>query len=88
LARQPLPLTTYRQFLPEQRAALAADWRAGEGQLADVYGEMGRAVRRHRRRAPRLAVRRVARALVSDRLDLAMFVLGLIALGVAILRSR
>jgi hypothetical protein len=87
LARQSLPLSTYRDFLPEQRAALAADWRAGEGRLAEAYREVGRAVRRHHRNAPRRAVRRVARALVTDRLDLTLFVLGLAALGLAILRS-
>jgi hypothetical protein len=88
LARQPLPLTTYRQFLPEQRTALATDWQAGEARLAEMYREMARAVRRHRRSAPRRAVRAAARALVTDRLDLTLFVLGLAALGLAILRAR
>lgn len=88
LARQPLPLTTYRQFLPEQRTALAADWQAGEARLAETYRETGRAVRRQRRSAPRRAVRAAARSLMTDRLDLTLFVLGLAALGLAILRAR
>jgi hypothetical protein len=88
LARQPLPLTTYRQFLPEQRTALAADWRTGEERLAEEYRAVSRAVRRHHRTAPQRAMRKVARAIVSDRLDLTLFVLGLLALGLALIRSR
>jgi hypothetical protein len=86
LARQPLPLSTYRQFLPEQRTALAADWRAGEAYLATAYRDAGRAVRRERRSAPRRALRAFGRTLVTDRLDLTLFVLGLLAIGIALFR--
>jgi len=88
LARQPLPLSTFRHFLPDQRAALAADWRAGEARLAEAYRGLERAARRHRLRAPHRAVRKVARSLVTDRLDVTMLVLGLAALALAILRTR
>jgi hypothetical protein len=88
LARQPLPLTTYRQFLPEQRSALAADWQAGEARLTDAFRENSRAVRLYHRTAPRRAVRRLARSLITDRLDLTLFLLGLAALGLALWRSR
>jgi hypothetical protein len=88
LARQPLPLHTYRHLLPEQRTTLASDWRAGLDRLAAAHWELQRAARRHRRRAPRRAVARAARALVTSRLDLTLFVLGLAALGLAVLRSR
>ena len=88
MARQPLPLFTFRQLLPEQRSTLAADWQAGERRLAESYAEIGRAVRRHRRHAPRRALRKMARLLMTDRFDLVMFVLGLAALGLALLRTR
>ncbi len=87
LARQPLPLTTFRHFQREQRSALAADWQAAADQLNTVYAETAGALRQHRRTAQRRALRKVARALVTDRLDLMLFVLGLAALGLALLRS-
>jgi hypothetical protein len=88
LARQPLPLSTYRQFLPEQRVTLRADWQAGEQRVAEAYRSMGHAVRRHQHTASRRAVRKLARSLVSDRLDLVLFVMGLAALTLALLSSR
>jgi hypothetical protein len=87
LTRQHLPLTTFRHMQREQRSALAADWQAATDQLTTIYAETGRAVRRHRRTASQRALRKAARSLVTDRLDLTLFVLGLAALGLALLRS-
>ncbi|HEX4589748.1 MAG TPA: hypothetical protein VH120_07455 [Gemmataceae bacterium] len=84
LARQPLPLSTFRHLLPEQRSALAADWRAGEVRIAAARSTLGRP---RRRAAPRV-FRKAARVVVADRLNLMIFVLGLAALGLALLRTR
>jgi hypothetical protein len=88
LARQQLPLTAFRHLRREQRSALAADWQAAADRLTATYAEISRAVRRHQRTGPQRALRKAARALVTDRLDLTLFVLGLAALGLALLRSR
>jgi hypothetical protein len=88
LARQQLPLTTFRHLQREQRSALAADWQAAADRLSASYAEINRAVRRHRRMAPQRALRKAVRALVTDRLDLTLFLLGLAALGLALLRTR
>jgi hypothetical protein len=88
LARQQLPLTTLRHLRREQRSELAADWQAAADRLTANYAEIGRAVRRHRRTALPRAFRKTGRALVTDRLDLTLFVLGLAALGLALWRSR
>jgi hypothetical protein len=88
LARQANILHTFRHLLPDQRVTLAADWRAG----ADRIDETLRALQEHLRRPPRQrlgrALRRAGWFLVTDRLDLTLFVLGLAALGIALYRSR
>jgi hypothetical protein len=88
LARQPLPLSAFRHLAAAQRAQLAEDWRAGKERIAGIYDELLRAVRRNRRRAPRRAARQFARVLVTDALDLTLFVFGLAALVLAIWRTR
>jgi hypothetical protein len=88
LARQQLPLFTFRHLLVEQRSALTADWLAGETRLAAIHRDLLRGAHRRRRRASWNAARRIGRALVTDSLDLTMFVLGLAALGLAIWRTR
>jgi hypothetical protein len=88
LARQPLPLHTFRHLLPEQRVTLASDWRFGEDRLNTAYRDLQRAVRRHRRHAARRTLARAVRWLLTDRLDLLLFVLGMAALGLALYRSR
>ncbi|HEX4590871.1 MAG TPA: hypothetical protein VH120_13125 [Gemmataceae bacterium] len=84
-ARQPLPFSTFRHLLPDQRSALAADWQAGEARIAEVYSRLNR---RKRRSAPERALRKFAYTIATDRFDLVMFVLGLLALGLALLRTR
>jgi hypothetical protein len=88
LARQPRLLHDYRRLPPEHRLAVAADWRAGFAKLADDVRMLRWRVRRHRHGALRRWAARTARYAVSDGLDVTLFVLGLAALGVALLRSR
>ena len=87
LGRQQLPLTAFQHLGREQRLSLAADWQSALDRLNAVYAEISRAVRRQRRTAVQRAARNFARALVTDRLDLTLFVLGLAALGLALIRS-
>ncbi len=88
LARQALPLHTFRHLLPGQRQTLAADWRAGRDRIAEVYQALQRQARRMRRPSLRRVLARAARSLATDHVDLLLFVLALLALGVALYRSR
>jgi hypothetical protein len=87
LARQPHLLHTFRHLLADQRAALAADWLAAAGRIDELVLELQDRVRRRRRDRLRRALRRIGRSLVTDRLDVTLFVLGLTALGIALYRS-
>jgi hypothetical protein len=86
LAREPHALNSYRRMKASQREKLAADWRAGlvllDRELRQVRGQV-----RRRRPVPR-SVGRTTRYLVTDGIDITLFVLGLIALGIALARSR
>jgi hypothetical protein len=88
LVRQPLPLSVFRHMKPEQRSALASDWHAGLEQLTAIYAEYGTAVRRQSRSSTARTVRKAARRLLADRLDLLLFLMGLAALSLAMFRLR
>jgi curved DNA-binding protein CbpA len=86
LVRAPHALNAFRRMTSSQRESLAVDWRAG---LALLDRELSR-LRGHvqRRRAVPRSVVRIARYLVTEGLDITLFVLGLVALGVALARNR
>lgn len=87
LARQPLPISTYRQFLSEQRAALAADWREGEQQLSEHYRQMTRTIHRPRNHLLRRVSRRITKFVITDWLDLVLITAGSSAIAIALWRS-
>jgi hypothetical protein len=86
LAREPHALSGFRRLTSSQRERLAADWRAG---FALLDREVSR-VRSHVRRRGSLprGVVRVGRYVVSEGIDITLFVLGLLALVVALVRGR
>jgi len=86
LVREPHTLNAFRRLTSSQRERLAADWRAG---FALLDREVSR-VRSHVRRRGTLprGVVRVGRYLVSEGIDITLFVLGLLALVVALVRGR
>lgn len=87
LARQPLPISTYRQFLSEQRAALAADWREGERVLSEHYRQMARTIHRPRRHSLRRVSRQAAKLVLTDWLDIVLIAVGCAAIAIALRRS-
>jgi hypothetical protein len=86
LARQPHVLRGFRRMNSSRRADLAANWRSGLANLDREMKSLRDQVRR-RRTIPRGLVK-TARFLVTDGIDLTLFALGLIAIGIALWRSR
>jgi hypothetical protein len=87
-ARRPHVLHAFRDLLRDQRAALAADWQAGRNVLAETLHALQAQLRRSTQDRLRRKFRRTARTLLTVRLDLTLFVMGLVALGIALIRSR
>jgi hypothetical protein len=86
LVREPHALSAFRRLTSSQRERLAADWRAGFALLDQEVSRLRGQVRR-RGSLPR-GVGRVGRYLIGEGLDIALFVLGLLALVIALARSR
>ena len=90
LVRQQLLLATFRALLPDQRRAIAEDWRRGEAELLHEYARLrelsrsGRKSRRHFRRQGRLR-RSIRRAVRNP--EFLLFALVLVILITVLLRG-
>lgn len=86
MVREPHVLRLYRRRTPLQRSEMALDWQRGLAAIDRELRDLRRQVER-----PRIVPRRIAvsaRWLVGDGLDLTLFLLGALALGIAIWRSQ
>jgi hypothetical protein len=87
VAAQPLVLDTFRRLLPDQRQALAIDWRRGREELRTEYARLRRLSRSNR---DRRAGTRGGMALVRwvrETPELALVLLAGLALAAALLRT-
>jgi hypothetical protein len=87
ILRQPLLLSTLRTLLPDQRRALAIDWRKAEQTLTAEYGRLRELVRSGRPLRRRRSRWRLLRWLVRTP-EVALLVLAAAVLIVAFLRAR
>jgi hypothetical protein len=87
LARQQVIVSTFQALLPSQREALARDWSAGMTQLEMQLAVLRSAARALRKKGSfRRSAARVV-ALLFDRPELALLLLGCLALLIAIWRT-
>lgn len=88
ILNQPLMLDTLRRLLPDQRQALAIDWRRGQDELLDAYLRLRRQARESRDTGERGQRLPTALRWLLDYPELALIGLALFALLIAFAHSR
>jgi len=87
LARQRLQFDTFRSLLPDQREALARDFRAAHYRLSGYYDDLRDEVRRRTEKDWSRRVLRSALRYVADHPELVVLPFALAALAIAMVRS-
>jgi hypothetical protein len=87
LARQRLQFDTFRSLLPDQREALARDFRAAHYRLAGYYDDLRDEIRRLTEKDWSRRVLRPMLRYVCDKPEWFLLPVGLLALAVALVRS-